>query len=150
MKLGDLIAGVMLVFLTCCLGYILTHHRPAPDAQPVLPWPDDAPPAPKAKLTLVIVTGPTCPPCLRMAATTFMDARVIDRLAGINVIRTGGRAAANRYGVTEIPAYILYDAADNELRRGTGYRSAGEFLQWLDGADRRRQVGEFSPVEDAP
>lgn len=90
---------------------------------------DDRPAVP-ARPQLVYVSGPRCPACEKMKGT-LADPRVAEKLARFAVVKTGGKAAHERYGVTAIPTYLVLAPDGTELRRGSGYRSPDEFLAWL-------------------
>lgn len=141
---ADHLAALAIAVMAGVVLYFLFHNRPAPPAAP------PAPPAPAEKRQLVYVGGPSCSWCAKMERTTLRSPAVIERLArDFAFVKTSGKDAAARYGVTVLPTYLILDSG-REVRRGTGYRNAAEFLAWLDAEQRTDDAPGVSRVEDEP
>ncbi len=77
-----------------------------------------------------------CKPCQAMKANTFADKTVKAELKtrfgdDVNLYDVDQFGElARQCGVTSIPAYMVIDGG-KVLKRGTGYKGAREFLEWL-------------------
>jgi hypothetical protein len=148
----DHLAALAIAVVAGVVLYFLFQHRPHADRPAPVPAPAPAPaprPAPVEKRQLVFVGGPSCAWCAKMERTTLRSPAVVERIArDYTFVKTSGRDATARYGVTVLPTYLVVDGERGEVRRGTGYRNAAEFLAWLDAEQRTDDAPGVSRVED--
>lgn len=138
------------------------------DNQPTMPPPVQPRPQPRPEPPDVTPTNPTsyqeaidmsrrtgkkvflyfhadwCSWCKKMERETLSDARVKQELSKYIVYyvdRDQERAVARKYMVGGIPAYCITDSSERASKRGVGYKSPQEFIDWLNGNDR----GPFRP-----
>lgn len=145
-KSDTIIGGLAILLLSGLLCYVLMGHKHAPDERPK-PAPLDPVPV---KKQLIYVRGTNCVFCDKMERQTFTHPKVAERVNNeYTLVKTSGKDAVARYGVQVYPTYLVFDLDGREIRRGTGFRNAEEFLAWLDTDQRRLNgTGEFSPLED--
>lgn len=142
----DIVGSVVLVLLGVVLTYVIFNRANAPDQ--VAP----RPPAPEpiaAKPMLVYVTSAKCLWCDKMKRQTLAAPKVSERVArDFNFVEASGKEAVARYSVKAYPTYVIIAVDGRELRRGSGYRNAEEFLAWIDEPQRRMDMPEFTPLDD--
>lgn len=143
----NMLGALIVACLAAIFAWAVLHpHQAIP---PVDPRPAPEPPA--VKRQFVYIGASWCAHCGRMERDTLKSPRVADRLAAaFTVIKLSGKEAAQRYGATAYPTYLILDGSGRELRRGTGYRGSEELLAWLD--ITRPPINSFpaSQVEDEP
>jgi thiol:disulfide interchange protein len=88
------------------------------------------------KLVFVDVYADWCTWCTKMDEDVFVDSRVQRALLGFVPIKVdadkgGGRAVADRYRVSGLPAYLLIDGDGNLVGRFDGYWPVEPFLAKL-------------------
>jgi thiol:disulfide interchange protein len=88
------------------------------------------------KLVFVDVYADWCTWCTKMDEDVFVDSRVQSALLAFVPIKVdadkgGGRAVANRYRVSGLPAYLLIDGDGNVVGRFDGYWPVEPFLAKL-------------------
>ncbi len=86
------------------------------------------------KPALFFFTASWCGPCKMMSRETLSDPAVQMTLsnmarAAIDIDEQPEMAA--QHGIEAVPAFVMFSAAGEEVRRATGFQEAGEFLQWL-------------------
>ncbi len=127
-----------------------------------VPWTDFGSALARARtedkpILATFVTG-WCGYCRQMDRTTWRDARVIDRLAGVVATRIdaedaqerngySGRALAERYGVEGYPTLVVLDTGGRVVARTSGYLPSDELVAWLDqvlGGEKTQRLASSS------
>lgn len=86
------------------------------------------------KPTLLYFTASWCGPCQKMKSDTLPNAQVVEALEGyvpvmVDVDRQ--RGVASRYGIRSVPTFIAVGPDGSEIKRASGYRPPGAFIDWL-------------------
>jgi len=84
---------------------------------------------------LVTFVTDWCPYCQKMNRSTWRDAAVVDRLAGLVTVKVDADASqelAAAYGVTGYPVQLLLAPDGSVLSRYDGYQTSRQLLRWLD------------------
>jgi tetratricopeptide (TPR) repeat protein len=111
------------------------------------------------RYVVVYFGGPDCPPCARMAETTFKDKAVIDRVnaayVNVSVFLDGENAVAKQFGVESIPTVFLLAPDGGRVRKWEGYLAPEEYRKGLDAAAAahpkiRELEGKLKLDPDAP
>lgn len=124
------------------------NNNPNP---PIVTPPDNTPPAAittyeealaeakrSDKKILVVFGAEWCGWCKKLKSQTLDSQEVTKALADANTIEiyvnTDQRKdLARKYKVRGIPAYVLIDKNETELRNGSGYKDPANFVNWLLG-----------------
>lgn len=106
---------------------------------------------PPQKNQLVYVGTATCAYCVKMKATTLRNPKVLEKIqADYTYIDASGRDGIKRYNVQRVPTYLILAPDGTEIKRGVGYRSAEEFLAWLNASkatEPAQMLPESSEIE---
>jgi thiol-disulfide isomerase/thioredoxin len=84
---------------------------------------------------LVVFHADWCSWCKRMEQNTLSDQRVQEIMTNYIYVRVDtnrDRSTANKFGVRQLPSYIITNSRDASLKSGSGYKDANSFARWLD------------------
>lgn len=129
---------------------VQVNNDPKPPVNPIVTPPDNTPreittyeeALAEAKRTdkkiLVVFGAEWCGWCRKLDTQTLKSQDVKKALADANTIEihinTDQRKdLAKKYRVRGIPAYVLIDKNETELRSGSGYKDPANFINWLLG-----------------
>lgn len=90
------------------------------------------------RYVVVYFSGPDCPPCARMAETTFKDKAVVEYVnrayVNVAVFLDGENAVAKQFGVDSIPTVFLVAPDGSRVRKWEGYLGPEEYRKGLETA----------------
>lgn len=104
----------------------------------------------EGKPVLVFYTATWCTWCQKMKAETLSDSKVSDLMKNyvyVVVDVDQDRETTRKFGVKEIPAFVITNSTEQKLKFGNKYMSASEFASWLDNPGMFNQPkSETNPV----
>ena len=134
-----------------------TPPQPFPDNPPA-PKPQPTPPAPsqksirqiildagaRKKWVIIFFTSNSCQWCQKMKKEVFPNVTMPEfEIFTINTDVGNNSSIADGFQVTSLPSYFIFNqTADRTLAKGTGFKNADEFSDWINAA--------FKPVQQAP
>lgn len=83
----------------------------------------------------IVFTRPGCPPCERLKAAMAGDPSLFAGYRLQQVDTSQDREMAAKYGVRSVPTIVVVRSG-KQIKRRTGYESADELREWLDGAKK--------------
>ena len=86
------------------------------------------------RIVLLDFFGDYCPPCVMMERYVFGKPIVREALAGFVAVRVNASEQVDifrRYGVSEMPTFIVTDASGTQIARAEGYHDKEDFAAFL-------------------
>jgi len=92
--------------------------------------------AEKHNMHVVVVFGADwCGWCKKLKNETLTDEKVkavMKNFVYVYVDVDNDKSVSRKFGVSGIPAYVITNSKEATLKKGAGYKKAGEFISWLD------------------
>jgi len=100
------------------------------------------------KPVLVFFTADSCQWCKKMKSEAMVDPNVQAVLKHYILVYEDtdkSREAANRFGATSLPSFVITNSKQDKLKMDVGYKSANDFSVWLSDASLFSQPKQAAP-----
>jgi uncharacterized protein len=88
------------------------------------------------KKVFIVFGADWCHWCHKLEEDTLSKQSVQTKLRNYVVLHVNtdnNRDLARKYGARGLPSYVVTDADGVSLKKGSGYKTVSEFLEWLEG-----------------
>ena len=102
---------------------------------------------------LVLFESDQCSWCKKMKEETFPDPKVQEAIKKYIVVHVDvykDKAIAKKFGVKYLPSYVVTNAQEESVKVDGGFKTADQFVQWLDAKEPSPQVEPKKPQEKQP
>ena len=91
---------------------------------------------------LVVFEADWCGWCQKMKSETLTDSKVHEAMKHyvvVDVDTDRNPRVSSKFGVRALPAYVITNYKEQNLKSGIGYKDVNEFVDWLDNPNLYKQ-----------